>query len=219
MSETAEKTVGKTTKKEATPSPISVVETVVRILKSVGANFKRVGGDFVSDSDLKKFISTLLALGNLGPYDVSLTVDTISYPLTDFKIDSRIAKAFLLPRQIVMAEVSPYRKDVRVHPDVKAEWNPAQMIEFQYRFLGMFKVQPTFTEVTEFVASKPLGEVSEVMRAEYCHVEDLAAVKSLPIELKITDELWAQEYFNVPFSKVVEMICVNLMSALVSNQN
>jgi hypothetical protein len=219
MNSTANETAGKTAKKGSTPSSITVVSLIVSMLRNVGLKFKKVGGDFVSEADIKKFVNTLLALSDVGPYDTILTVDGIAYPLSDFKVDTRLAAALLPPRQVVMAEPSPYRKDVRVHYSTKAEWSPAQMMEFQYQFLGMLKVQPSFSDILDRITMMPIGEVGDVLKADQCHVQDLAAVKSLPIELTIASEFWGEGYFNIPLSKVIEVLVFNLYSQLVSPSN
>lgn len=207
-------TVGETTPMETTTSTTKVNELVVALLTSEGAAFKKVGGDFVSKSEVTKFIRTLDTISNVGPYDTTLTVDGVVYPLEAFKVDSRIAAAFMKPRAVKMPGASPFLKDVSVHSKSGEAMNPAEMIEFQHRFFAMFKVQANLVDVLDAIKPVLLGEVVDCFDGCKYHVEDLASVKSLPVELSIAHELFGDNYFMYDPEVVVKFVVINFYTSL-----
>lgn len=207
-------TVGKTTKMEETASLKTVLSTIVALLISVGTSFKKVGGEFVKREELERFLNTLYTLSSVGPYDSVFTVNGAVYPLEAFKVDTRIAAAFVMPRAVLMPGASPFRKDVSVHLKETNLMNPAEMIEFQHKFMAQFKTQPTLGPVEEAIKPVILGEVTDVSNGKMCHVEDLASVKSMPVELLLTEELWKDEYFNYSIDDVAKMVVVNFYTSL-----
>jgi len=213
MNET-KSTVGKTTKMEETASLKTVLSTIVALLISVGTSFKKVGGEFVKREELERFLNTLYTLSSVGPYDSVFTVNGAVYPLEAFKVDTRIAAAFVMPRAVLMPGASPFRKDVSVHLKETNLMNPAEMIEFQHKFMAQFKTQPTLGPVEEAIKPVILGEVTDVSNGKMCHVEDLASVKSMPVELLLTEELWKDEYFNYNIDDVARMVVVNFYTSL-----
>lgn len=213
MSET-KSTVGKTTKMEETASLKTVLSTIVALLISVGTSFKKVGGEFVKREELERFLNTLYTLSSVGPYDSVFTVNGAVYPLEAFKVDTRIAAAFVMPRAVLMPGASPFRKDVSVHLKETNLMDPAEMIEFQHKFMAQFKTQPTLGPVEEAIKPVILGEVTDVSNGKMCHVEDLASVKSMPVELLLTEELWKDEYFTYSIDDVAKMVVVNFYTSL-----
>lgn len=207
-------TAGKTAKMEGTASLKVVLETIVALLISVGASFRKVGGEFVDKAALTRFFNTLATLSSVGPYDTVFTVGGVAYPLDTFKVDSRIASAFVMPRAVLMPGSSPFRLDVSVHHKDTNLMNPAEMIEFQHKFMAQFKTQPNFITIEEAIKPVILGEITDVSNGLKCHVEDLASVKSIPVELKLTEELWSDEYFNYAINDVAKMVVVNFYSSL-----
>lgn len=208
-------TVGETTSKVETTAPITVIiETIVRMLLMVGKSFKKIGGDFVTEKELKRFISTLYTISAIGPYDTTLTVGGVPYPLDSFKVDTKLAGAFLQPRAIVMPGTSPFRLDVSVHQVFKDIMMPAELVEFQFKFLAMFKVQPTLQSVEEGLKPRVLGDITECGNGERFHVDDLASVKSVPSVLSVASQLYTKEYFNYDLSDVIRMVVTNLYSDL-----
>jgi hypothetical protein len=199
---------------EETASLTTVLETIVAMLISVGTSFKKVGGDFVKRDEVERFLKTLYTLSTVGPYDSVFTVNGGIYPLEAFKVDSRFAAAFVMPRAVLMPGASPFRKDVSVHLKFDNLFNPAEMIEFQHKFFAQFKTQPQLISVEEAMKPVILGEITDVSCGAMCHVEDLASVKSIPVELSITDQLWKDEYFNYNIADVAKMVVVNFYSGL-----
>lgn len=207
-------TAGKTAKMEETASLKTVLSTIVALLISVGTSFKKVGGEFVKREELERFLNTLYTLSSVGPYDSVFTVNGAVYPLEAFKVDTRIASAFVMPRAVLMPGASPFRKDVSVHLKETNLMTPAEMIEFQHKFMAQFKTQPTLGSVEEAIKPVILGEVTDVSNGKMCHVEDLASVKSMPVELLLTEELWKDEYFNYSIDDVAKMVVVNFYTSL-----
>lgn len=208
-------TAGETASKmEETASINTVIELIVALLMSIGASFKKVGGDFVTKSEVTKFIKTLFAISNVGPYDTTVTVGGVVYPLAAFTVDSHIATAFVMPKAVKMPGASPFLKDVSVHYKDMDIMSPAEMIEFQHKFFAMFKAQPNMIGIEEAIKVKLLGEVVEVSNGSKCHVEDLASVKSVPVELAICEQLFGEGYFNYDLKDVIRMVVVNFYTQL-----
>lgn len=192
----------------------AINKALAAVLVSVGDSFKKIGGTFVSLGDMTKFLDTLSTLSSVGMYDTIITVDGVAYPLSAYTVDSRIAAAFVMPRAVVMPGSNPFRKDVSVHHSAKKIMTPAEMIEFEYKLFAYFKVSPNLVSVEESIRPVMLGDVTEVMKGDMCHIEDLASVKSLPVSLKISDELYGEGYFNYRTADVLRMIAVNFYSGL-----
>jgi hypothetical protein len=215
MKEDKNLTAGETASKmEETTSLKSLINTIVALLISVGASFKKVGGDFVTKNEVAKFFRTLFTLSNAGPYDTTVTVGGVIYPLNTFVVDTRIAAAFVMPKAVKMPGASPFLKDVSVHYKDMDIMSPSEMIEFQHKWFAMMKVQPTLVSIEEAIKPRLLGEITEVSNGSKCHVEDLASVKSIPVELAITDKLFGDEYFNYDIETVVKMVVVNFYTNL-----
>lgn len=206
-------TAGQTAMEMTTSTP-NVNELVSALLVSEGAQFKKVGGDFVNKGEVTKFIRTLNTISNVGPYDTTLTVDGVVYPLEAFKVDSRIAAAFMKPRAVKMPGASPFLKDVSVHSRGGDAMNPAEMIEFQHRFFAMFKVQPNLVDVLETIKPRLLGEIVDCYDGNKFHIEDLASVKSVPVELSIAHDLFGENYFMYDPEVVVKFVVINFYTSL-----
>jgi hypothetical protein len=206
-------TVGETTVEETAPITV-IIETIVRMLLFVGKSFKKIGGEFVTEKELKRFISTLYTISAIGPYDTTVTVSGVPYPLDTFKVDTKLVGAFLQPRAIVMPGTSPFRLDVSVHQTFKEIMMPAELIEFQYKFLAMFKVQPTLQSVEEGLKPRVLGDITECCNGKKFHVDDLASVKSVPPLLSVASQLYTEDYFNYDLADVIRMVVTNLYSDL-----
>jgi hypothetical protein len=206
---------GKTVEVDKVTPIERIITLVTELLISVGASFKKVGGEFIKDSEMKKFIKTLYALSNVGPYDTTMTVNGGIYPISTYQVDSRIAAAFLMPRAVRMPGSGPFRLDVSAHEDQGSKiMTPAEMIEFQYKFMNYFKLIPTFVDPTQELSSKTLSDMIEVSNGDRCHVEDLASVKSIPITISIADKLWDDNYFNYDLASVAKQVVVNFYSNL-----
>lgn len=192
----------------------NIVELIVKLLISVGCSFKKVGGEFVKAEEMKRFISTLFALSSVGPYDTTLTVGGVAYPLDMFMVDTRVGQAFVQPRAILMPGTSPFRKDVSVHPDVTGVMTPPELVEFQHKWFAMYKLTPTLQSVEEYIKVANIGDYVDLRKVNMCHIEDLASVKSLPAEINIASELFEEFYFNLNTADVVRMVVVNYYTAL-----
>lgn len=192
----------------------NIVELIVRLLISVGSSFKKVGGEFVKVEEMRRFISTLFALSSVGPYDTTLTVGGVAYPLDMFMVDTRIGQAFVQPRAIVMPGTSPFRKDVSVHPKVGSIMTPPELVEFQHKWFAMFKLTPTLQSVVEYIRVANIGDYVDLRKGNMCHVEDLASVKSVPAEIDVASELFEDFYFNLNTADVIRMVVVNFYTAL-----
>jgi len=191
-----------------------VVETIVAQLISIGSSFKKVGGDFMKESEVKRFIGTLFAISSVGPYDTFMVVRSVSYPLESYQLDSRIANAFAMPRAITMPGTSPFRKDVSAHFDGADLMDPAAFLEFQYKFLNYFKTVPSFGSILEAIKVVYIGEVTDCMNSERVHVEDLASTKKIPYILKNASELYGDGYFTYSVQDVVRMVVINFYTQL-----
>jgi len=191
-----------------------VVETIVAQLISIGSSFKKVGGDFMKESEVKRFIGTLFAISSVGPYDTFMVVRSVSYPLESYQLDSRIANAFAMPRAITMPGTSPFRKDVSAHFDGADLMDPAAFLEFQYKFLNYFKTVPSFGNILEAIKVVYIGEVTDCMNSERVHVEDLASTKKIPYILKNASELYGDGYFTYSVQDVVRMVVINFYTQL-----
>lgn len=192
----------------------NIVELIVRLLISVGVSFKKVGGEFVRPEEMKRFISTLFALSSVGPYDTTLTVSGVAYPLDMFMVDTRVGQAFVQPRAIVMPGTSPFRKDVSVHPNVSGIMTPPELVEFQHKWFAMYKLTPTLQSVAEYIKVANIGDYVDLRKGDMCHIEDLASVKSVPAEIDVASELYEDFYFNLNTADVIRMVVVNFYSAL-----
>lgn len=192
----------------------NIVELIVRLLISVGVSFKKVGGEFVRPEEMKRFISTLFALSSVGPYDTTLTVSGVAYPLDMFMVDTRVGQAFVQPRAIVMPGTSPFRKDVSVHPNVSGVMTPPELVEFQHKWFAMYKLTPTLQSVAEYIKVANIGDYVDLRKGDMCHIEDLASVKSVPAEIDVASELYEDFYFNLNTADVIRMVVVNFYSAL-----
>ena len=192
----------------------NIVALIVRLLISVGVSFKKVGGEFVSTGEMKRFISTLFALSSVGPYDTTLTVSGVAYPLNMFMVDTRIGQAFVQPRAILMPGTSPFRKDVSVHPHVSDIMTPPELIEFQHKWMAMFKLTPTLQSVEEYIKVANIGDYVDLRKGDTCHIEDLASVKSVPAEIDVASKLYEDHYFNLNTADVIRMVVVNFYTAL-----
>lgn len=191
-----------------------VVETIVAMLVSIGTSFKKVGGDFVTKNEMKKFIETLFALSSVGPYDTFMVVRGVSYPLESYQLDSRIANAFVLPRAITMPGTSPFRKDVSAHFDGADILDPAAFLEFQYKYLNYFKTVPSFGNILEAIKVVNIGEVTDCMNSKNVHVEDLATTKKIPYILRDASVFFGDEYFTYSVQDVVRMVVLNFYTQL-----
>lgn len=192
----------------------NIVQLIVTLLISVGTSFKKVGGMFVSVEEMKRFVSTLFALSSVGPYDTTLTVGGVAYPLDMFMVDTRVGQAFVQPRAILMPGTSPFRKDVSVHPDVSGIMTPPELVEFQHKWFAMFKLTPTLQSVEEYIKVANIGDYVDLRKGSMCHIEDLASVKSIPAEIDVASELYEEYYFNLNTADVVRMVVVNFYTAL-----
>jgi hypothetical protein len=210
----AKVTAGETAVKTSSVKDV-IIETIVALLMSVGASFKKVGGSFVTERELVKFISTLMMLSDVGPYATTVTVGGGVYPLESYQIDTRVASAFVQPRAVLASGNSPLRKDVSAHPTYKEVMTPAECIEFQYKFFALFKTLPNLANVNSAIGAVNLGEVVDCANDTAFHVEDLASVKSIPPILTIASDLYEDGYFSTPASEVVRMVCVNFYSEVV----
>lgn len=198
------KTVGKTT----------IMYVIAYLLVEVGKSFKKVGRSFIELPEMERFINTLYSLSNVGRYDAAIAVGGVMYPLDLFKVDSRFAEAFVQPRAVTMPGSSPFSKDVITHPSNDVIMSPAEMIEFQYKFFSMFKLQPQLEDVTQFIRVISLSEVVNCGNGTKYHVEDLATVKSVPCDLTITEQLFEEPYFNYEIEDVIRMVVTNFYSSL-----
>lgn len=192
----------------------NIVQLIVTLLTSVGTSFKKVGGMFVSTEEMKRFVSTLFALSNVGPYDTTLTVGGVAYPLDMFMVDTRVGQAFVQPRAILMPGTSPFRKDVSVHPEVSGVMTPPELVEFQHKWFAMFKLTPTLQSVEEYIKVANIGDYVDLRKGSMCHIEDLASVKSVPAEIDVASKLYEEYYFNLNTTDVVRMVLVNFYTAL-----
>jgi hypothetical protein len=192
----------------------NIVELIVRLLISVGVSFKKVGGEFVRPEEMKRFISTLFALSSVGPYDTTLTVGGVAYPLDMFMVDTRVGQAFVQPRAIVMPGTSPFRKDVSVHPHVSGVMTPPELVEFQHKWFAMYKLTPTLQSVAEYIKVANIGDYVDLRKGDMCHIDDLASVKSVPAEIDVASELYEDFYFNLNTADVIRMVVVNFYTAL-----
>jgi len=192
----------------------NIVELIVKLLISVGFSFKKVGGEFVRPEEMRRFISTLFALSSVGPYDTTLTVGGVAYPLDMFMVDTRVGQAFVQPRAILMPGTSPFRKDVSVHPKVGDIMTPPELVEFQHKWFAMYKLVPTLQSVVEYIKVANIGDYVDLMKGSMCHIEDLASVKSVPAEIDVASELYEDFYFNLNTADVIRMVVVNFYTAL-----
>jgi hypothetical protein len=156
----------------------------------------------------------MFGLSNIGRYDTMVTVDNVAYPTSAYTVDGRIGKAFGMPKAIRMPGTNPYTKDLRKHEDAMVRMTPAEFIEFQYQFLANFKATPSVQPIDEFVRPVCVGEVTEVSNGETVHIDDLCAVKSLPVQLVTSDYMYEDSYFMYPIKAVVKQVVVNFYSSL-----
>lgn len=192
----------------------TVVHVIAVKLATMGASFKKVSGQFVSQADITKFLNTLFTLSSVGVYDTTIAVGGVVYPLNAFQVDTRIATAFVMPRAVRMPGTNPFITDVSVHHVSDDIMNPAEMIEFQHKFFNMFKLTPNMIGIEEAIKPRLLGDLTDVTYCGRCHVEDLASVKSVPVELEIANLLYEDNYFTLDFESVIDMVVVNFLSLL-----
>lgn len=215
MKETANQTVGQTTDLAGkTANNKSFVAMVTEELHQVGTQFKATGGDFVKKEELMKFVDTTFALSKVGRYDEFITYGNVAYPITSYTIDAGFGKAFCMPRMITMPGTNPFTKDVREHEDATVKMTPAEYQAFQYQYFANFRKVPTLQPVTEFTRSVCIGEITEVSNGERVHIDDMCAVKSLPVQLTCVKELYEESYFVYPLSTVVKQVVVNFYTAM-----
>lgn len=191
-----------------------VLTELVQQLIAQGASFKKVSGNFVNKDEVEKFIKTLSTISSVGPFDSTITAGGVCYPLEAYQIDTKIAAAFVQPRAVKMPGPIPFTYDVSVHYKYSEIMDPAEILDFQHRFLNQFKVQPTLVPVTDSIKPVLLGEIVNCFNGEKFHAEDLAAVKSIPVELKIASDLYSQEYFQYSIESIVKFVVVNFYSNL-----
>jgi hypothetical protein len=207
-----EETAGKTAM-GTTDMIKTVVETIVSLLISTGASFKKINGE-IDRKELKKFVETLFAISSVGMYQTFIVVKGVSYPIEAYKVDSRIAEAFVQPRAIVMPGTSPFRKDVSAHFDAPEMLDPAAFEEFQYKFMNYFKTVPSFGNMLEAIKVVNLGEVVDCISSDGVHVEDLASTKKIPYILKDASVFYGDGYFNYTVQDVVKFVVLNFYTSL-----
>lgn len=197
-----------------TASSKSLIALVAEELGSTGPSFRATGGTFVSQDAVSRFIETLFALSNVERYDTMVTVANVAYPISTYTVDGRIGKAFGMPKAIRMPGTNPYIKDLRKHEDAEVRMSPAEFTEFQYQFLANFKVNPNVQPIDEFIRPVCVGEVTEVSNGESVHIDDLCAVKSLPVQLVASEDMYEDSYFMYPIEAVVKQVVVNFYTGL-----
>lgn len=193
---------------------IEIIQLIAKLLRTVGTSFKRVGGEFVDQADLERFVWTLFALSSIGPYDTQIVVKGVSYSLSDYQVDSRIGNAFMQPRAIMMPGTSPFRRDVSAALLGGGQLAPAEFLEFQYKFLNYFKTVPSLGNILEFIKVVNIGEVTDCMHSKLAHVEDLASTKKIPYILRDVSLLYEPQYFQYSADSVVRMVVTNFYSDL-----
>lgn len=207
-------TAGETANMGRTAMITTVLDTIVALLVSMGTSFKKVGGEFIKEKEMKQFITTLFVLSNVGPYDTTLVVQGVGYPLESFKIDSRIASAFVQPRAILMPGTSPFRKDLSAHLTNGEAMDPATFQEFQYRFLNYFKVVPSFGNTLDAIKPMNIGEITDCMSSSAVHVEDLASTTKVPPILADAGVFFGDNYFNYDVPSVVKNVVLHFYTTL-----
>lgn len=192
----------------------SLIALVAEELGSTGPSFRATGGAFVNQDAVLRFVETLFALSNVERYDTMVTVANVAYPISTYTVDGRIGKAFGMPKAIRMPGTNPYIKDLRKHEDAEVRMSPAEFTEFQYQFLANFKVTPSVQPIDEFIRPVCVGEVTEVSNGESVHIDDLCAVKSLPVQLVASEDMYEDSYFMYPIEAVVKQVVVNFYTGL-----
>lgn len=186
------------------------------IVKS-GKSFKTTGGNFVSEADMTDFIETVFACSNLGRYDTVIAFGGTVYPISAYTIDGRLGEAFAAPKMVCMPGTSPFLKDVRVHEEAKVKMSPARFIEFQYQFFANFRQSPILQSINEFIKPTTISDVKEVSNGVNVHIDDISAIKALPLKLSIADNLFNEEYFTYPIAEVIKQVVINLFIDMKAN--
>lgn len=211
-------TVGETTAVTSAANTAGNVEEVINLIareiQSKGSSFKKISGKYDIEDEVRKALCTLYALSSVNRYATTITVGGIVYPIDAYKLDHNFAQAFLPAKEVVMPGTSPFRKDVSVHPEVDAAYNPGEMIEFQVKFLNYFKAVPNFTSASELLRPRTIGEITDCGNGRKYHVEDLATVKSTPVELRNTSDLFEEAYFQYDRETVIQYVVINYLASI-----
>jgi hypothetical protein len=192
--------------------------TTLSLINELAPSFMKVASkdDLMSAS----FIATCMTLSNVDRYATSVTIEGVVYPLSDYKVDSRL-KALIQPRAVRMPGSSFYWVDIREHGIVDSTpLTPSDFIKEQYSIVNKFKGVPQFINVVDLLEPVSVSDVSVLVNlSENVHVEDLATLKELPLLLTINDLAWDPDYFEIPLSKALKPLAVNILSDLAARSN
>lgn len=193
----------------------AIFATTMSLINELAPSFAKV----VLKEDLvsKSFIATCIALSNVDRYATTVTIEGVVYPLTDYKVDSRL-KALIQPRAVQMPGNSFYWVDMREHGTVDSTLlTPSDFVKEQYSILNKFKSTPQFVDVAGLLEPESLSDVGVLANlSEYVHVEDLNNMKELPILLTMTDFAWESSHFDIPLQQALKPLAVNILSDLAS---
>jgi len=184
---------------------------------------KKVGGLHTSVIGWLRFMYTLYSVEGLSEYSTRLDDQFskwVGYPISDYKIDARLTT--LVPSSRVCFpghefETLNLLKLVRRY--VPKGWgikpyDPQQFATFQVELANLFKSQPNFTQLSEYIKSASISDVESFVSGNRCHLEDLSNAQKLPVLINedVISNAYFQEYFNTNLEYAVRVILQNTLA-------
>lgn len=194
-------------------SQATVIDKIASMMHSTGTRMK-LASAMMPVSDLKSILTTFEDFSNVGRFDTTIETRSGRFSIEDFKVDTKLAG--LIKPCAVSVPGSPFlTKDLRVHTSVAASevLTPAELIQVQFDLANRFKAQPTFGSVSEMIKPVDLSAVSVISDGDYVHCETLGAVKTIPIELTISDYLYKEDYFDYSVDVIIEQLVTNIITS------
>lgn len=184
---------------------------------------KKVGGLHTNVIGWLRFMYTLYCVEGLSEYSTRLDDQFskwVGYPISDYKIDARLTT--LVPSSRVCFpghEFETLNLLELVRRYIPKGWaikpyDPQQFATFQVELANLFKSQPNFTQLSEYIKSASISDVESFASGNRCHLEDLSNAQKLPVLINqdVISNAYFQEYFNTNLEYAVRVIIQNTLA-------
>jgi hypothetical protein len=194
-----------TRKMKATSDLITVlVSCIMKVLDLV----KAVGRVNVSEAQVRAFVETCLAFGNLADYQTSVTFEGVNYQVSDYLLHAPWVG--LIPPFAIRGDGDIFDcKNVVVPYKAMIKLSPAEFAMTQEAILKAVKTQ--FQPVPVVAKAINTSSVNMILRGSRVHVENVNGVKEVPVQTKY-DSIWYEDsYFNVSLDQFCTSLAYNLL--------
>jgi len=199
-------------------SDIELIETyqfIVSLSKLINEH-KKVSGSWDIRLRLLKFVNTLLMIATKDFRDTVVSIDGVTYLLSDYKIDDHFTP-LIHPRGVYAnVGVEFCRTDFVPYMEHIGVMNPIEAQRFQELVLNKYKIREIAWNNDLQNATQPIT-ISEALpnaAVGVCgaHCENINTVNKLPIYMTI--DIAEPFYYNTPLSVYYEALAKNIIDGL-----